>query len=176
MRMSKSVRRLKAVLVKKHSDERGVSSIIELVIVMLILGILTAILLPTFLSTTGTAKDRSAQNNLSIAITDVQTAFSNNNQTMPASSALAATVNSADPGLSATTASPTNAGQVGMVVTGTVAFVAVYSASKSCFFAAVNDGTTTVKGAAPGVHYSKKIPGACNLAAVPTVWSNTLPS
>ena len=63
-----------------EKKEAGVSGIIELVIVLVILGILTAILLPTFLGTTQTAKNRSAESNLSTAVTDAQTFYANNSQ------------------------------------------------------------------------------------------------
>jgi len=50
-------------------------SLIELMVVLLVLGILTAIAVPTFLGTKNAADDRSAQSNLVTAFTDARAQF-----------------------------------------------------------------------------------------------------
>jgi len=56
-------------------------SLIELLVVLLVLGILLAIAVPTFLGTTATADDRSAQSNLVTALTDAKSIFQDQGQT-----------------------------------------------------------------------------------------------
>jgi len=56
-------------------------TLVELMVVLLVLGILLAIAIPTFLGTTNAADDRSAQSNLVTALTDAQAQFQGNGQT-----------------------------------------------------------------------------------------------
>jgi type IV pilus assembly protein PilA len=56
-------------------------SLVELMVVLLILGVLLSIAIPTFLGTQGAADDRSAQSNLNTALTDALTQYQNNGQT-----------------------------------------------------------------------------------------------
>lgn len=55
-------------------------TLIELMVVLLIMGILMAIAIPTFLGVTGSANDRAAQSNLTNAITEASAVFQANNQ------------------------------------------------------------------------------------------------
>jgi type IV pilus assembly protein PilA len=55
-------------------------TLIELMVVLLILAILLAIAIPTFLGTSKSAKDRGAQQNLNSALVDSDTVFQTNNQ------------------------------------------------------------------------------------------------
>ena len=55
-------------------------TLIELMVVLLILAILLAIAIPTFLGVTGGANDRAAQSNLNTALTTAKAAATNNNQ------------------------------------------------------------------------------------------------
>src|SRR5665213_1614258 len=55
-------------------------TLIELMVVLLILAILLAIAIPTFLGVTGGANDRSAQSNLNTALTTAKAAETQNNQ------------------------------------------------------------------------------------------------
>lgn len=56
-------------------------SLIELMVVLLVLAVLLTIAVPTFLGTTATADNRSAQSNLVTAFTDAKTQFQNGGQT-----------------------------------------------------------------------------------------------
>jgi type IV pilus assembly protein PilA len=56
-------------------------TMIELMVTLLVLAILLAIAIPTFLGTTNTANDRSAEANLVTALTDAQAQFQNGGQT-----------------------------------------------------------------------------------------------
>lgn len=59
----------------------GGFSLIELMLVLLVLAILLAIAIPTFLGTTATADNRSAQSNLITAFTDAKTQYQYHGQT-----------------------------------------------------------------------------------------------
>ena len=56
-------------------------TLIELMVVLLILAILLAIAIPTFLGVTGGANDKAAQSNLNTALTSLKTQATQNNQT-----------------------------------------------------------------------------------------------
>ena len=65
----------------RHRDtEEAGFTLIELMVVLLILAILLAIAIPTFLGTSKSAKDRGAQQNLNTALVDSDTVFQTNNQ------------------------------------------------------------------------------------------------
>ena len=53
-------------------------TLIELMVVLLIIAILLAIAIPTFLGVSGSANDRAAQSNLTNALTEVKALFQNN--------------------------------------------------------------------------------------------------
>jgi type IV pilus assembly protein PilA len=65
--------------VAEGSGEDGFT-LIELMVVLLILAILLAIAIPTFLGTNKTARDRGAQQNLNSALVDSSTVFQTNGQ------------------------------------------------------------------------------------------------
>jgi type IV pilus assembly protein PilA len=56
-------------------------SLVELLVALLVLGILLAIAIPTFLGTSNAADDRSAQANLASALTDAKSTFESQSQT-----------------------------------------------------------------------------------------------
>jgi type IV pilus assembly protein PilA len=61
-------------------DDAGFT-LVEMLLVLLVMGILLAIAIPTFLGTTSAADDRSAQSNLVTAFTDAKSQFQENGQT-----------------------------------------------------------------------------------------------
>jgi len=68
------------------SAEAGFT-LIELMVVLLILAILLAIAIPTFLGVTGSANDRAAQSNLNTALTNAKSLYEQNNQAYPTGTA-----------------------------------------------------------------------------------------
>ena len=152
--------------VARHSEraaddtEAGVSGIIELVIVLVILGILTAILLPT--------------------VADSQSFFATSGGSFGTSTtAVINAIKAADPGLTigSTTSIP---GDVAVLTaTPSALVVGVYSpgfmsGTGGCAYASINNGAT---GSVPaGVTYAVAS-GNCAAGSVPTSgWLNKLPS
>ena len=89
-------------------------TLIELMVVLLILAILLAIAIPTFLGVTGSANDRAAQSNLNTALTNAKSIYQQSNQAYPTTAlTLAASIISNEPSLPMTTATSVTSGQVG---------------------------------------------------------------
>src|SRR5579864_8299674 len=80
-------REIRAAELEGEESLEGGFTLIELMVVLLIIAILLAIAIPTFLGVTGSAKDRSAQSQLTNLLTEV-TATYQNSQSYPASSTL----------------------------------------------------------------------------------------
>ena len=78
----------------------GGFTLIELMVVLLILAILLAIAIPTFLGVTKSANDRAAQSNLNTALMNAKAQYQQNSQSYPATAALVTALQSAEPSLS----------------------------------------------------------------------------
>jgi type IV pilus assembly protein PilA len=76
-------REIRAAELEGESGSEGGFTLIELMVVLLIIAILLAIAIPTFLGVSGSARDRSAQSNLTNALTDT-VAYYQNGQTFDA--------------------------------------------------------------------------------------------
>lgn len=76
-------REIRAAELEGESGSEGGFTLIELMVVLLIIAILLAIAIPTFLSVSGGARDRAAQSNLTNAVTD-SIAYYQNSQTYDA--------------------------------------------------------------------------------------------
>ncbi len=100
-----------------ESSEDAGFTLIELMVVLLILAILLAIAIPTFLGVTKSANDRAAQSNLNTALVNAKSVFQQNSQsynlttnatyTTPAA-VMVATLASAEPNLSFSTGTVTS--------------------------------------------------------------------
>ena len=91
------------LLVRKNRDRSGSEagfSMIELMVVLLVLGILLAIAIPTFLGTRNAAADRSVQSNLGSAFTQARAIYdSGNNQSYSDATTLAGALKASQPSL-----------------------------------------------------------------------------
>ncbi len=86
-------------------------TLIELLVVLLIIGILLAIAIPTFLSVTKQANDTAAQSNLQTALTGAKTFYTQQNQTYTnIMNASTSNIQSIDVGLSFITAASASTG------------------------------------------------------------------
>jgi type IV pilus assembly protein PilA len=70
-------------LKERRQDEKGFT-LIELMVVVLIMGILMAIAIPTFLSTRGSANDSSAKSNVTNVFTNEKSYYASNQQFLTA--------------------------------------------------------------------------------------------
>jgi type IV pilus assembly protein PilA len=120
-------------------------TLIELMVVLLILAILLAIAIPTFLGVTGGANDRAAQSNLNTALTTVKAAAATNNQTY--STLTQATFAASEPSLTWIAGPTTGQGPVSVYVSSDGGGVVVASFSKNtggtCFYASDNQTAVT---------------------------------
>jgi type IV pilus assembly protein PilA len=123
-------------------------TLIELMVVLLILAILLAIAIPTFLGVTGSANDRASQANLNTAITDGKSVYENNQQSYPGLAyALATSINTNEPSLNIQTATyVATAGQVTATASsdgGGAIYMSLAKKTGNCWF--LVDNTATIK-------------------------------
>jgi type IV pilus assembly protein PilA len=127
-------------------------TLIELMVVLLILAILLAIAIPTFLGVTGSANDRAAQSNLNTAITSGKGVYESLQQTYPTTAnTLALSIAANEPSLAIQTTT-TTAGQ-GQIVTyvspdgNGVIYMSLAKKTGNCWFLA--DNTSTISPVLP---------------------------
>jgi type IV pilus assembly protein PilA len=133
---------LKQMLRKRHEDEKGFT-LIELMVVVLIIAILIAIAIPTFLGARKKAQDRAAQSNLRNALTAEKT-FYTDAQTYTAT---AASLTAIEPSLgyvSTTTAATVTGNKVYVSVSGGAVTLGAHSASGTCFW--IHDDAASATG------------------------------
>jgi type IV pilus assembly protein PilA len=162
-------------------------TLIELMVVLLILAILLAIAIPTFLGVTKSANDRAAQSNLNTALVNAKSIFQQNSQSylLPTTgtgtpvAAMSASLASAEPNLSfaiaAVTSGATNA-TVSVAVDTTGNGIALAESAKgtgNCWYVIDNSGASTWAASntattSVGTWYGEsKGASTCSAAAVP---------
>jgi len=132
-------------------------TLIELMVVLLIIAILLAIAIPTFLSVTKSANDRAAQSNLTNALTEVAATYQNQGQVYDTtaadttsaqhSAALVTAMGTSAPefqwSVAALTSSTTNTIQVDVSTDDAAVILAAYSApTKTCWYAMTTNADT----------------------------------
>ena len=120
-------------------------TLIELMVVLLILAILLAIAIPTFLGVTGGANDRATQSNLNTALTTAKSQGTLNGQSY--SSLTAATLKTAEPSLNWTTGAATKQGDVSFAISNDgngIVLAAISKNANKCWYAVDNLSTLTV--------------------------------
>src|SRR5271167_3073973 len=86
-------------------------TLIELMVVLLIMAILLAIAIPTFLGVKGGAQDRAAQSNLETALTNAKAVYGNNQTYGASSSSAISSLQSSEASLTFDAVGGTSAGQ-----------------------------------------------------------------
>jgi type IV pilus assembly protein PilA len=132
-------------------------TLIELMVVLLILAILLAIAIPTFLGVTKSANDRAAQSNLNTALVNAKSLYqsqgqSYTNATVTNSTLFASTLQSAEPALTFGTTGSATQGNVSVQVStdGNGVVMAAYSKStNNCWLVIDNPAIPTQTTNAP---------------------------
>ncbi|HEV3281995.1 MAG TPA: prepilin-type N-terminal cleavage/methylation domain-containing protein [Acidimicrobiales bacterium] len=146
-------------------------TLIELMVVLLILAILLAIAIPTFLGVTKSANDRAAQSNLNTALINAKAAYQQAGQTYTTFNT--ATLSSAEPSLSYTTGT-TNAQSLISVYTstdGNGVLMVSWSKSNQCW--AIADNPNPITNNAPGANNPVQYTNSTTAGTVPVgqgVW------
>ena len=136
---------------KRHDEiEEGVEAdagftLIELMVVLLIMAILLAIAIPTFLGVKGGAQDRAAQSNLNTALTNAKAVYGNNQTYGATTSAAVTSLSSAEASLtfaSGAASGNQNTIEVAMDITGNGIMLVNKSAGGDCWGIMTNETTS----------------------------------
>lgn len=138
---------LRAIRAKRDSEDEGFT-LIELMVVVLIIAILIAIAIPTFLGARTKANDRAVQSNLRNAHSNAKTVFTDS-EDYGTSATLVTALTAAEPALTFQVAVSTDPKQVSVnvpaivapAVTATTVYMAGLSKSGDCFAVRSEDGT-----------------------------------
>jgi type IV pilus assembly protein PilA len=173
-------------------------TLIELMVVLLIIAILLAIAIPTFLGVTGSANDRAAQSNLTNALTEVSAVYQNQGQVYDTSTtnttsaqhsaALVTAMGTSAPEFQWTASSVSTANNISIVVStdDQMVIVADYSTpTKTCWEALATNGDTpggstfgsntiSQTGLTSGTWYAKKTAqSSCTATGFASGWAAT---
>jgi type IV pilus assembly protein PilA len=171
---------------KKHQTDLDSANagftLIELMVVLLIMAILLAIAIPTFLGVKAGAYDRSAQSNLTNALTSANAGYATGASYGTAASLEVAILSADEANISFETGAAVEGGahpnnlSVNVSSDGQELVLVAYSQSGTCWAAEDNEGLTSGATAVTNgdgstgdwyEHYSESTSAACNAAALP---------
>jgi type IV pilus assembly protein PilA len=140
-------------------------TLIELMVVLLILAILLAIAIPTFLGVTKSANDRAAQSNLNTALVNAKALYQQNQQSYTNVNITALT--SAEPSLTYTTANSSAQGVISVFTSadGNGIVLTAFSASKNCWILADNTSGITASPASATTYTNATVAGTVPITA-----------
>ena len=140
-------------------------TLIELMVVLLIMGILLAIAIPTFLSVTAGAKTTLTQQDLTNALTSLQASYVRDSASFPATVRTTLTKTQTTIRFVAATVAPTPGKNVVSVWRGTTNVVGVWGVdgTDKCWFAYQNESNQAISGIPPG-------DSSGSVQASPTTW------
>jgi type IV pilus assembly protein PilA len=143
---------LQALRRRLERDEEGFT-LIELMVVVLIIAILLAIAIPTFLGARTKAQDRAAQSNLRNAFTAEKTIYVDNQLYVDDALPLpAGQLTAVEPSLKYQVAGVPVTGIIAVTATGQSVLLATKSPSGTCFY--LQDNATAVGAVAAGTTYA----------------------
>ncbi len=151
-------------------------TLIELMVVLLIMAILLAIAIPTFLGVKGSAQDRAVQSNLTNALTSAKASYANSDSYATAASLEVSSLSADEPNLTFETGAATTGSNnvaVNVSTDGQQLLLVAYSQSGTCWAVADNEGTTAAITGTPsalGTQYTSwaESSNACSAATLPS--------
>jgi type IV pilus assembly protein PilA len=160
---------MRKILTSRRDDDDQGFTLIELMVVVLIIAILLAIAIPTFLGAQTKAKDRGAQSAVRNGLTAAKTVYADQGDYSTATSTALTAVEPAIAFVASTGAAGSSVGpkSVSVYTTATIWYGSVLSASNVCYYIrdSIDPATT------PGTSYAKVADSSstlCFAAAAPT--------
>ncbi len=182
---SKTIARLRAVRdAVGRAGEDGETpeagfTLIELMVVLLIMGILLAIAIPTFLGVTGSAHAAATKTNISSAMTEAVASYTSNSSfTTTTAEVTALSAETKAMTFQATASTKTTVISVDVVTATAIVMAALQKSTTVCWMEITNDASTAKHGATPGTwYYGFKATGTSKCVATHTVtaWTKAYP-